>query len=913
MLQSCTGFRKCLLLPVLSVILLLGISGRVMAQDVELRTLFCPIISEAPTIDGVVNEDEWSESAIIDELTRSRSSVQTEESGNVVTDTIIRIMADESTVYVALICGGPDGKPKNPQKRERDGFLATDNIVQVFVDLNHDHKSNKMFGVDYFGAQADSANPGTGHKGGNDIAWDAEWQAAAHQGESDWSVEIAIPFRELTGASIEPGTTLGINFIRRRPDVPCIDYMMTSPIAKSRFYWSHIFADVVCGPPGVVVSKIDLPVWRQGANAVGLELRNHGTAAETVDISARASSNAGGEEWEMASATVEPGSAKRVELNGHVIGDWGNEFALKVARAQSGEQLYAATYSKLNFGAGYLSFEPQQAVDESGNTWGIATSVDVRLQPDPYTVTLAPANGAKRGGALSVETEIMSDDSGELVSTEQFSLSPGSKMRAEADTSGLADGGYVFRTTITQNSGEKLLETGHYFVCVGQEYADLKSDLAELQQSIEQHKYGAESLKFARSSFMFLEYLVEQAGKVVEEGTIADVYSTSAFRNDFANAQEYLTEAKKLAKVFANDKDPLASKPAEGFESNADPLAGKTGVIQRAYFSNFSRELRPYTVFVPSTYDPSKPTPLISYNLSSGPTPDWRVSQEERGRVRSESLALAEAKGYIMVWPTNRRLEAEVNFFDVLEEMKKDYNIDEDRIYLMGVSGGGLASWLIGLRFPDQIAAICPISTLTVVSESTERPGLRSKALLKERSAYYFPMNALHVPVIMLHGDADTSTLCELQARPMAKKMNELGLELEYIEYPGVGHGLGHFYADGFAKALDFFDKHCNVRHPKTIDYSTPSIRYNKAYWIKIGKFSEKGKFARVQAEAKGSAVEVKTENVAGFAVLRDAEVFDVSAPVTVVIDGENVFDGRFPETGGLGFVKNQEGIWQAK
>ena len=47
--------------------------------------------------------------------------------------------------------------------------------------------------------------------------------------------------------------------------------------------------------------------------------------------------------------------------------------------------------------------------------------------------------------------------------------------------------------------------------------------------------------------------------------------------------------------------------------------------------------------------------------------------------------------------------------------VKKDYTIDEDRIYLMGVSGGGLGSWLIGLRFPEQIAAIRPISTLSVV------------------------------------------------------------------------------------------------------------------------------------------------------------------------------------------------------
>jgi hypothetical protein len=245
--------------------------------------------------------------------------------------------------------------------------------------------------------------------------------------------------------------------------------------------------------------------------------------------------------------------------------------------------------------------------------------------------------------------------------------------------------------------------------------------------------------------------------------------------------------------------------------------------------------------------------------------------------------------------------------------MKKDYNIDEDRIYLMGVSGGGLASWLIGLRFPDQIAAICPISTLSVVSENTERPEIASKRILKERSTYYFPMNALHVPVIMLHGDADTSTLCELQARPMAKKMKELGLELEYIEYAGVGHGLGHYYQDGFAKALDFFDKHRNVRHPKRIDYSTPSMRYTKAYWIKIGKIVTKGEFARVQAEAKGNSVEIKTENLGGFSVLRDEVVFDASAPMTISIDGQDAYSGPVPATGGIGFIKDEQGAWKTQ
>ena len=884
------------------------------AQPLDHHTLFCPIVSRLPSIDGVVDDDEWRNSVTIDQLRRSGSSVQARET--VAKDTTIRLMADESNLYVAFECSGPDGAPQDPQHRTRDGLRPGDRVFQVFVDANHDHKTNRMFGTDCLGTQSDAANAGTGHKGGNDRRWNANWQSATIRGESTWSGEMAIPLRELSGAAIGPGSTFGINFVRRRPEIPCVDFLKTSPLARSRVYWSNIFADVICGAPGVVVSTIDLPVWRQGMNSFDVELHNHAAVSETVVVSCRSVSNAGKEVWAKARVTLQPDSTRQLRLSGRVIGDWENAFGLTLTRAETNEQLYSATWSKLVFGPHNLRFAPEQAVDELGNPWDIATSVDVRQQPDSFDVTLSPAGShlaAKAAAVLTVRTEVISENTGAPVCTEEFRLLSGTPLHAVAGTAGLPDGGYVFRISISQSTGKPLLKTGHYFVCVGQEYPDLKADLISLRHRIEQHPYRSESLKYARSSFMFLEYLIKEAAKVVEAGTIADTFSSSAYRRNLDLAQESVLEAKTLAEVFENDTDPLASKRGAGTASNADPLSGTTGVIQRAYLSTFHRELRPYTVFVPSTYDPARPTPLISLMLTPGPSPDWRSSPAGRGSMHSESLALAEKKGYLIVWPTGRRLEAEVNFFDVLREMKQDYNIDEDRIYMMGVSGGGLASWLIGLRFPDQIAAICPISALTVVSESTERPEKASTALLRERSVYHFPMNALHVPVIMLHGDADTTTLCDVQARPMAKRMNELGLELEYVEYPGAGHGLGDSYAKGFARALAFFGRHRNERHPRTIDYSTPGMRYNKAYWIRIGSFQEKGRFARVQASAEGNTVEITTENVAGFSILRDEVVFDVSTPVTVSIDGAVVYEGLLPMTGGAAFTLASGGVWQSK
>ncbi len=47
---------------------------------------------------------------------------------------------------------------------------------------------------------------------------------------------------------------------------------------------------------------------------------------------------------------------------------------------------------------------------------------------------------------------------------------------------------------------------------------------------------------------------------------------------------------------------------------------------------------------------------------------------------------------------------------DVLAEVRRDYKIDPNRIYLMGHSMGGYGTWSIAMAHPDVFAAIGPIS-----------------------------------------------------------------------------------------------------------------------------------------------------------------------------------------------------------
>ena len=44
-----------------------------------------------------------------------------------------------------------------------------------------------------------------------------------------------------------------------------------------------------------------------------------------------------------------------------------------------------------------------------------------------------------------------------------------------------------------------------------------------------------------------------------------------------------------------------------------------------------------------------------------------------------------------------------------LDEIVSRYRIDEDRIYLTGLSMGGYGTWALAIAYPDRFAAIAPI------------------------------------------------------------------------------------------------------------------------------------------------------------------------------------------------------------
>ena len=108
------------------------------------------------------------------------------------------------------------------------------------------------------------------------------------------------------------------------------------------------------------------------------------------------------------------------------------------------------------------------------------------------------------------------------------------------------------------------------------------------------------------------------------------------------------------------------------------------------------------------------------------------------------------------------RVESIVAF---VEQVKSHYEVDEDRVYLTGLSMGGFGTWYTAMARPDLFAAIAPVCG----------GGMAWNA------------GVLTMPVWAFHG-AEDPTVSPRQSDEMVAKLEALGHDVTYTRLDGVGH-----------------------------------------------------------------------------------------------------------------------------
>jgi predicted esterase len=142
--------------------------------------------------------------------------------------------------------------------------------------------------------------------------------------------------------------------------------------------------------------------------------------------------------------------------------------------------------------------------------------------------------------------------------------------------------------------------------------------------------------------------------------------------------------------------------------------------------------------------------------------------------------------------PSETSQNSEKDVMNVLEIIRKEFNVDERRTYIMGHSMGGAGAMYLGVKHAANWAGI------GAMAPATQPAGINPNN---------YPLEpAKNIPFIIVQGDMDTLVPHITSTRPWIEKMKELKITHEYVEVAGGDHG--SVLTTGMADIFGFFNKH---------------------------------------------------------------------------------------------------------
>jgi len=195
-----------------------------------------------------------------------------------------------------------------------------------------------------------------------------------------------------------------------------------------------------------------------------------------------------------------------------------------------------------------------------------------------------------------------------------------------------------------------------------------------------------------------------------------------------------------------------------------------------------------YVVYVPYGYDAGKAWPLIFFLHGAGERGDDGLVQTEVG-IGSAIRRNPERFPAVVVLPQCPKDGFYSGMLDEMEQMlaetRAEYNIDDRRITLTGLSMGGYGTWLWGAAKADTFAALMPICG-GGRADHLRAVGIRSEELFgtfEERVACWKDM-----PIWAFHG-ADDSVVPVSETIDTVEAIKAAGgKKVKFTEYPDTNH-----------------------------------------------------------------------------------------------------------------------------
>jgi predicted peptidase len=174
-----------------------------------------------------------------------------------------------------------------------------------------------------------------------------------------------------------------------------------------------------------------------------------------------------------------------------------------------------------------------------------------------------------------------------------------------------------------------------------------------------------------------------------------------------------------------------------------------------------------YLLYLPKDYgkEPGKKWPLMMFLHGSGESGD----NLEKVKMHGPHKLVAGGKEFpfLVLSPQSPGGGWNTEVLGaLLDDVMKRYSVDEDRVYLTGLSMGGYGTWDMAMSYPDRFAAIAPIC-----GGSTSWKARRIK----------------HIPTWIFHGAKDPVVPVR-NGQEMYDAMKAAGADVKITIYPEAQH-----------------------------------------------------------------------------------------------------------------------------
>ena len=228
----------------------------------------------------------------------------------------------------------------------------------------------------------------------------------------------------------------------------------------------------------------------------------------------------------------------------------------------------------------------------------------------------------------------------------------------------------------------------------------------------------------------------------------------------------------KLSVAGADDLDPKAADAAmpgataEGPRYASDTGGDGCGQQTPCRFERKIKVALQYLLYLPKDYDRNPSWPLVLFLHGAEDQGNDLRLVARRGPPR----LIAAGQGFPCIvvspqCPAERRWEP-IELTALLDDIVQKYKVDQDRIYVTGLSMGGFGTWALAAHTPNRFAALVPICG---------------------GGDPLWAVHLAHVPVWAFHREKDPVVPIE-RSEQMVEAMEENGGTVKFTVYPEGGH-----------------------------------------------------------------------------------------------------------------------------